>query len=95
MADALIMYIVTAFAVIAFLAGYLRQDFSSMMTIFGSGVAVAFVVSVPDWTIYNKNPLEWLPPKEQPSKRGSSGGGGGAALRRKKHASWSNLWGVF
>ena len=100
LAESLAMYMLVGFAAIAFLVGYLRQDFGSMMTLFGSGCAVACVVAVPDWPVYNKHPIQWLPAKGDAAggkqqKRGGGGGGGVSAVRRKKVGSWSNLWGMF
>eukprot|EP00958_Prasinococcus_capsulatus_P016408 scaffold1809_cov386-Prasinococcus_capsulatus_cf.AAC.37 len=37
------------------------EDFKLMVQIFAAGVALAFIVSVPDWPWFNRNPLEWLP----------------------------------
>ncbi len=93
LAETLGMYLVVASAVIAFLVGYWQQDFSAMMKLFGGGVAVAFVVSVPDWPVYNKNPVRWLPPKEQPEQR--RGGSGSGSSARQKQKSWSNFFGMF
>ena len=98
LAETLSMYIITAFAVIAFLVGYLQQDFGSMMKLFTGGVALAFMATVPDWGVYNKHPVQFMPPKEQAAqKRGGSGAGGSgvAAQRKKKQASWSSFWGMF
>ena len=99
LAETLAMYILVGFAAIAFLVGYLRQDFGSMMTLFGSGCAVAGVVAVPDWPVYNKHPVKWLPAKGDAAgkqhKRGSGGGTSSGLARKQKEGSWSNLWGMF
>ena len=102
LAETLAMYILVGFAAIAFLVGYLRQDFGSMMTLFGSGCAVACVVAVPDWPVYNKHPVKWLPAKgDAAGKQQKRGGGGtgsdgsGLARKKQKEGSWSNLWGMF
>lgn len=49
--------LVMVFAILGFLIGYIQQDFGMMMKIFGIGVAIAFVATVFDWPIYNKNPV--------------------------------------
>lgn len=99
LAEALTMAIVVACGVVGFLYGYVAQDFHAMMSIFGSGVAAAFLVGVPDWPIYNRHPVKFLPPKadKQPGRgSGSSGSSRGSKRKgRKTEASWANLWGVF
>lgn len=96
LAEALSMAIVVVAAVLGFLYGYVRQDFAAMMWVFASGTAVAGLVGVPDWPMYNKHPVRFLPPKAKEGQRGggSSGKGGGSG-KRKKSASWSTLWGMF
>ncbi|EFN59936.1 hypothetical protein CHLNCDRAFT_15382, partial [Chlorella variabilis] len=64
LAETLAMFIVSLFSVIGFIYGYLQQDFRGMMSLFGGGVLLAFVVGVPDWPVYNKHPVKFLPPKE-------------------------------
>ena len=51
--------IVFLFAIVALVLGYVAQDFGLMMKIFAGGVSIAFVFTVPDWPIYNKNPVAW------------------------------------
>lgn len=95
LAETLAMYIVLAFAALGFLVGYTRQNFGEMMGIFTSGVVLAGVLTVPDWPAFNKHPVAWLPPREQPGGGGQqrrSGGSGSKAAKKK--ASWSNLWGA-
>lgn len=93
LAETLAMYIVLAFAALGFLVGYVRQDFGGMMGIFAGGVALAGVLTVPDWPAYNKHPVTWLPPREQLGGGAQRRGGGGGKAAKKK-ASWSNLWGA-
>lgn len=102
LAEVLTMAIVVACAVVGFLYGYAAQDFHGMMSIFGGGVAAAFLVGVPDWPIYNKHPVKFLPPKADRqtgrgsgSGNGSSGSSSGKRKGKKKEASWVNLWGAF
>ncbi|KAK1835232.1 putative microsomal signal peptidase 12kda subunit [Podospora conica] len=51
----------TAVGVIAFLVGYLLQDIKLALWIALGGTALIFVVAVPPWPIYNRNPVKWLP----------------------------------
>ena len=103
LAETLSLWIVTIAAVLAFVYGYAQQDFGAMMKLFVVGVAGAFVVTVPNWPHYNKNPITWLPPLEQADDKqrrsggggAAAGGGGGGVKRRKpKHSGWSNHWGM-
>lgn len=94
LAETLCMYLVMAAALLGFAVGFLRHDFSQMMAVFTGGVGLAAAATVPDWPVFNRHPIKWLPPKEateqqqQRQKGGSSG-------RKKKTASWCNLWGMF
>jgi len=51
--------IVTLSGIFAFIVGYAQQDFGIMMKIFTGGVILAFVGTVLDWPIYNRNPVKW------------------------------------
>ena len=116
-AEAACLYVVVAFGVIAFLAGFLAQDFLLMMKvraaarrtearqkkktrskrsihfsitplpslpplpslrqqIYGSGVAATALAIIPNWPIFNRDGLTWLPVKEvvAESKVGDSSG---------------------
>lgn len=95
LSETLCMYLVIQCAMGGFLWGYLNQSFSQMMTVFAGGVALATLITVPDWPMYNKNPVAWLPPREQPGgppKRGGSGGDSSRKLLKKE--SWRSLWGA-
>ncbi|KAL4447524.1 hypothetical protein ABPG75_004743 [Micractinium tetrahymenae] len=94
LAETLAMYIVLAFAALGFLVGYLRQEFGEMMGVFTGGVVLAGMLTVPDWPAFNKHPVAWLPPREQPGGGAQQRRGGGSKAAKKK-ASWSNLWGAF
>ena len=84
------MTAISVYAVVAFLTGYLQQNFNLMMTIFGAGVALACLLSVPDWGWYNKHPLQWQPPQRKAVEQPAVPKG-----RRKKEAGWKNFWNLF
>ena len=63
--------IVTICGIIAFLVGYLQQDFGRMMKIFTGGVIVAFIGTVLDWPVFNRNPVTWRRPAGAKSGNGS------------------------
>ena len=80
--------LVTVSAVLAFLAGYILQEFSVMMKIFGSGVAVAFVGTVLDWPIYNNDPVAWRRPAGD-SRRSASQQGGRSQRVKTSRSVWA------
>ena len=47
--------------VIAFIVGYVLQDIKLALWIALGGTAVTFLITVPAWPIYNRNPVQWLP----------------------------------
>jgi signal peptidase complex subunit 1 len=50
------------FAAAAFLLGYLTGNFQLMVLLYAAGGVLALVLVVPDWPMFNKHPLQWLPP---------------------------------
>ncbi|KAL2271705.1 hypothetical protein VTJ83DRAFT_1076 [Remersonia thermophila] len=46
---------------IAFLVGYVLQDIKLAVYIGLIGTALVFVLVIPPWPFYNKNPVKWLP----------------------------------
>ena len=47
--------------IIAFLIGYFTQDIRLTLYAGLAGTALTFLVVVPPWSFYNKNPEGWLP----------------------------------
>jgi signal peptidase complex subunit 1 len=47
--------------IIAFLIGYFTQDIRLTLYAGLAGTALTFLVIVPPWPFYNKNPEGWLP----------------------------------
>ena len=87
LSERLSQIIVTIFAIIAFLVGYVAQDFDLMMKVFGSGVAAAFVGTVLDWPMYNKDPVTW----RRPAGRAS----GKSANAYQRQSSLESVWSLF
>lgn len=54
--------------IMAFLAGYITQDITLAVYIGLAGTVLTFVVIVPPWPFFNKNPEGWLP-----AQNGTSG----------------------
>jgi signal peptidase complex subunit 1 len=46
---------------IAFIVGYTLQDIKLALFIALGGTALIFVVVVPPWPFFNRNPVKWLP----------------------------------
>jgi signal peptidase complex subunit 1 len=61
-AELWISRVLVAFAAVGFLAGYLLSNFLLMVYINVVGLAVTLLLVVPDWPVFNKHPLQWLPP---------------------------------
>lgn len=74
--------IIVAFAVVAFLAGYLLQSFAAMLAVFGGGVGIAAVLCLPDWPMYNRHPIKWLPAKHKAPAAKKSGARKGDLAKR-------------
>lgn len=51
--------IIMFFAAVGFVVGYYVQSFQLTLLILGIGVILAFLVVVPPWPMYRRNPLEW------------------------------------
>ncbi|KAG1657565.1 hypothetical protein FOA52_006765 [Chlamydomonas sp. UWO 241] len=61
-AEQLMTQVLTAFGVLAFVAGYVTSDFMLMVKIMGGALAVNAVAVLPPWPMYRRHPLKWLPP---------------------------------
>ncbi|KAH8669816.1 microsomal signal peptidase 12 kDa subunit-domain-containing protein [Ilyonectria robusta] len=46
---------------LSFFIGYILQDIKLAVYVGLGGTALTFLVTVPPWPIYNKNPVKWLP----------------------------------
>lgn len=74
--------IIIVFAIVAFLAGYLLQSFTVMLAVFGCGVGAAAVACLPDWPMYNRHPIKWLPAKHRVSAAKKSDAKKGGLAKR-------------
>ncbi|KAI9704686.1 MAG: hypothetical protein M1820_005434 [Bogoriella megaspora] len=57
--------ILSAVGVIAFIVGFVLQDIRFSLWAGLGGTALAFIVVVPPWPFFKRNPLQWLPPQGQ------------------------------
>lgn len=75
LAEMLYTYLIVVFGAIAWVFGYFAQDF--MVTFYGwlFGLIFCMILCIPDWPIYNRNPVPWLKeippskPKQQEHKK--------------------------
>lgn len=42
------------------LLGFIKQDITYVLYTFGAHLIVLFVIGLPAWPAYNKNPVDWL-----------------------------------
>lgn len=61
-AEQWISRVLIAFAALSFIVGYLLSNFQVMVVINLVGLAVTLGLVVPDWPLFNRHPLQWLPP---------------------------------
>ncbi|KAF2823850.1 microsomal signal peptidase-like protein 12 kDa subunit [Ophiobolus disseminans] len=61
LAEMLTTVLLGAAGIIAFFVGYVTQDIRLSLYVGLAGTALTFLVIVPPWPFYNKNPEGWLP----------------------------------
>ncbi|KDP26790.1 hypothetical protein JCGZ_17948 [Jatropha curcas] len=64
LAEQLMQILLLVFAVVAFVAGYVTGSFQLMIQIYGAGVILTTLVTVPNWPWFNRHPLQWLESSE-------------------------------
>ncbi|BBN09229.1 signal peptidase complex subunit 1 [Marchantia polymorpha subsp. ruderalis] len=71
LSEQLMQYLLLGSALIAFLTGYIMSSYRMMLTIYLIGVVITFLFTVPDWSFFNRHPLEWseLKNPDMPSSR--------------------------
>lgn len=67
LAELLYTYILNFGALLAFLIGYYYESFQYVIVIYATASGIALLLCVPDWPIFNKNKLKWLPPLKKAS----------------------------
>jgi signal peptidase complex subunit 1 len=78
LAESLIYRLLVLFGAVGFVVGYAAGSFRLMVLINAAGLALTLLVVVPNWPIFNRHPLSWLPPLN-PEDAAAAGGGGAAA----------------
>ncbi|XXQ36099.1 Signal peptidase complex subunit 1 [Plasmodiophora brassicae] len=59
--DRVAMVIIYAFATVGFVIGFITQQLSHSIYSILAGTAIACLACLPDWPIYNRNPLPFQP----------------------------------
>ncbi|XP_006356072.1 probable signal peptidase complex subunit 1 [Solanum tuberosum] len=60
--EQLMQILLVSFAVVAFLTGYMLGSFRTMLLTYAGGVVFTALLTIPNWPVYNRNPLNWLDP---------------------------------
>lgn len=60
LAEQLMQLILVSFAAVAFVAGYVLGSFQTMLLIYAAGVGFTTIITVPNWSFFNRHPLHWL-----------------------------------
>lgn len=61
-AERLLIQLLVVFAAVGFIVGYAINSFAVMAYINAAGFALTSLLVVPDWPIFRRQPLNWLPP---------------------------------
>ncbi|EGS20529.1 signal peptidase-like protein [Thermochaetoides thermophila DSM 1495] len=61
LAERIVNFALSLVGAIAFLAGWLLQDIKLAVYLGLVGTAAVFLIVVPPWPFFNKNPINWLP----------------------------------
>ncbi|KAL0364315.1 UNVERIFIED_CONTAM: putative signal peptidase complex subunit [Sesamum angustifolium] len=64
LAEQLMQLMLVAFAVVAFIAGYVLGSFQTMLLTYAAGVVLTSLITIPNWPFFNRHPLNWLDPSE-------------------------------
>ncbi|KAJ3523305.1 hypothetical protein NM688_g8751 [Phlebia brevispora] len=57
--------VLTALTILSFIVGFVLQSLRVTFAVFGSGTVLLLLVVIPQWPMYNRNPVKWLPAKEK------------------------------
>ncbi|KAL2022292.1 hypothetical protein VTK56DRAFT_5690 [Thermocarpiscus australiensis] len=61
LAELLVNIALSVVGAVSFFVGYFLQDIRLAVYIALAGTAAVFVLVVPPWPFYNRNPVKWLP----------------------------------
>ncbi|VFQ69923.1 unnamed protein product [Cuscuta campestris] len=63
-AEQLMQILLVSSALVALFVGYALGSFQTMILIYGGGVVLTSLITVPNWPFFNRHPLNWLDPLE-------------------------------
>jgi len=63
-AEQIFHWLLILFGAIAFAIGWLRQDFALTVYVLGAGVLLTCAVCLPDWSFFNRHPIDFNTPKK-------------------------------
>mmetsp|Transcript_18435 Transcript_18435/g.22586 ORF Transcript_18435/g.22586 Transcript_18435/m.22586 type:complete len:93 (+) Transcript_18435:425-703(+) len=70
--------IILACTLFGLVFGFIFQDFGMVVKIWAFGLVIAGITCVPDWPMYNQDPISWSGSKDSASSRKNT------ALRNRK-----------
>ncbi|EIM84722.1 uncharacterized protein STEHIDRAFT_158438 [Stereum hirsutum FP-91666 SS1] len=54
---------------LSYIIGLVSQSLTLTFGSFGVGTLILLVVALPQWPMYNRNPVQWLPPVDTKKKQ--------------------------
>ena len=60
LAENLYFYICCAISAVAWIVGWFFNDFQVTVYGWAGSMALVVLISIPDWPMYNRDPVEWL-----------------------------------
>ncbi|KAI9772887.1 MAG: hypothetical protein M1840_008769 [Geoglossum simile] len=84
LADSLTTALLILSGVLAFIIGIVTQEIYLASYIGLGGVALTFLVVLPPWPFFNRNPIQWLPPQGASGRPKGVLGTGGIEVDGKK-----------
>ena len=70
LSEQIYLVLIPAVGSVAWVFGYVAQDFKTTFYGWLAGLVLAMLICVPDWPIFNRNPTPWLEEIPSGNKRG-------------------------
>ncbi|KAI5679361.1 hypothetical protein M9H77_10311 [Catharanthus roseus] len=64
LAEHLMQIMLVSFAGVSLVTGYILGSFQMMLIVYGGGVVLTSLITLPNWPFFNRHPLNWLDPSE-------------------------------
>lgn len=62
--EQLMQIMLVVFALVSLVTGYISGSFQLMLMVYGGGVILTSLITIPNWPFFNRHPLKWLDPSE-------------------------------